>query len=214
MENNPKLISPSQITFDDKTTLTATRRVQADDIKDTSAEIWPAGICLALYLLNNVGLYKDKLVIELGAGAAFPAQICERFANKILIQDRVSFYSTHLPAVISEWNSEMALRFRGQFDLVLGADVTYDDASFGSLMALISIIMKKDCGICILSHHDRNVHSTLEPYLKLFGLKAVSCLPFLDTVVPLSLVKFLDNNPQLEDAIHAPIFIITIVHCQ
>src|SRR5258708_29716181 len=106
MEYKPKLISPSQITFDEKTTLTATRCVQADGIKDTSAEIWPAGICLALYLLNNIGLYKDKLVIELGAGASFPAQICERFANKVLIQDRVSFYSIHLPAIISEWNSE------------------------------------------------------------------------------------------------------------
>ena len=214
MDYDAERFDTLRITFDEKTSLLANRLVLTDNKEDTSAIIWPSGICLALYLHNNVEIMRDKFVIELGAGAALPAQICERYANKVIIQDRVKFYSNHLPTIISDWNSELAMRFNGQVDLILGADVTYDDASFGPLMALISMIMKKDEGICVLAHQDRNIHSTLEPYLKLFSLKTISCLPFLDAVSSELLVKFLGYNPNLEDSIHAPIFIITIAHCQ
>jgi hypothetical protein len=159
-------------------------------------------------------LYKDKFVMELGAGAAFPARICAQSATSVITQDRKICYSNHLPTILSEWDKDFALRFRDKFDVILGADLMYDESSFGTLLALISVIINKEKGICILSHEDRNIHHTIVPYLRLFKLRVLSRVPFLDSISPEALVKFLDKNPNLEKAVHAPIFIFTIVHSQ
>jgi predicted nicotinamide N-methyase len=112
------------------------------------AELWPSGRVLAEWLAGRdlAGLR----VLELGAGLALPSMVAMRAGARVLATDwypeALAFARANaaraglgeLPTLEVDWGDPPEALFAdGPFDLVLGADVAYENRHGGQLAPLI-----------------------------------------------------------------------------
>jgi len=115
------------------------------------AELWPASLGLARYILNNGQLLRGKKVLELGAGIGL-AGIAARIAGANLLQTDYSEAAlkfirvnslrnglTEPQLLLADWR-----RFpnAGLFDLILGADILYEKTLHPHLVQIITNSLK------------------------------------------------------------------------
>ena len=46
-------------------------------------DVWPGSVVLSNYLLTNINLIRDMVVLELGAGASLPSFVCSKLGAKL-----------------------------------------------------------------------------------------------------------------------------------
>jgi len=98
-------------------------------------ELWPSGVALAEYIIENSGLFVGKQVLELGSGLGLCGMAAARAGAKVLFSDyelsslvmvQLNFRRNfgHDPAVaLIDWRQSPPNR---QFDIVIAADVLYE----------------------------------------------------------------------------------------
>lgn len=117
------------------------------------ADLWPASLGLARYILNNRRLLNKRNVLELGAGVGL-AGIAARIAGANVLQTdyseaalrfaRINSLRNGLPEpqlLLADWRRFPQV---GQFDLIIGADILYEKTLHPSLSKLIADALKPD----------------------------------------------------------------------
>jgi len=103
------------------------------------AELWPSGLALARALPNLAGLG----VVELGCGLGIPSLIAAAGGAQVtavdwapeaieLLQRNARRNGLELDAVHADWSS-----FTGSFDVVLAADLLYEERNAEALLELL-----------------------------------------------------------------------------
>jgi predicted nicotinamide N-methyase len=108
--------------------------------------LWRSGVALAA-ALEGPSL-AGKRVVELGCGLGVPSMTAARLGATVLATDEepealellernARENGVHVETLRADWKTPDALVARGPFDLVLAADVLYEDASVAPLLALL-----------------------------------------------------------------------------
>lgn len=159
---------------------------------------WQASIALADYLVENIELLRGKCVLELGAGTGLCGMIalhCCGVRHMLLTdgsRECIELMKENVKRNFSEasefndgayeikgksldlckleWGAIDGMQWPFGFstDVILAADVVYDDTLFDSLTHVIDYVfkMKKDKCVMLLAATVRNVH-TLNKFLNL-----------------------------------------------
>jgi predicted nicotinamide N-methyase len=104
---------------------------------------WPAGLGLARYLAGRA--LRGQRVLEVGSGVAVSGLGAALAGAEVLVTDneppalrlaRMNARRNDLPlrAAVADWR---AWPLRGQFDCVIGSDVTYEPAAFDALLDVL-----------------------------------------------------------------------------
>ena len=104
------------------------------------AELWPAGLALARALPRR---FEGATVVELGCGLAIPALVAAARGARVtaidwapaaieLLHENATRSELRVDARVQDWRS-----FSGTFDLVLAADVLYEQRNVDPLLALL-----------------------------------------------------------------------------
>jgi predicted nicotinamide N-methyase len=120
-------------------------RFDEDEFLPYWAELWPSGLALAR-LLAELDL-DGKRVLELGCGLALPSFAAALRGGDVLATDwaheavalvelNASANGLDVTAVALDWGSDQA-RQVGQFDLVVAADVLYEERNALPLLGLL-----------------------------------------------------------------------------
>jgi predicted nicotinamide N-methyase len=106
------------------------------------AELWPSGLALARALPDPAGLD----VVELGCGLGIPALVAAARGARVtavdwaveaveLLRRNAARNGIRLEAVHEDWSS-----FAGSFDLVLAADLLYEERNGAALLDLLPLL--------------------------------------------------------------------------
>ena len=123
----------------------------------TGSRTWEAAFALGEYLLQHTSLVHKKSILELGAGTGFNSILAARLgASDVLATDGDCevIEGMQQNVVLNEdtdivslqnlvWNSEHVAMLPGNWDLIIGADVTYDSRVFPDLVATLSTVLRK-----------------------------------------------------------------------
>ena len=110
------------------------------------AELWPSGIALA-ETIAPLPLAGSR-VVELGCGLGLPSLVAAARGAVVVATDwaadaisllarNAARNAVELNAVVADWRDSSALP-RGRFDLILAADVLYEDRNAAPLLAMLS----------------------------------------------------------------------------
>ena len=110
------------------------------------AELWPSGIALA-ETIAPLPLAGSR-VVELGCGLGLPSLVAAARGAVVVATDwaadaisllarNAARNAVELDAVVADWRDSSALP-PGRFDLILAADVLYEDRNAAPLLAMLS----------------------------------------------------------------------------
>ncbi|KAI3414633.1 uncharacterized protein J3R85_016048 [Psidium guajava] len=136
------------------------------DFDLTGQLVWPGAMLLNEYLVKNVDLLRGCSVIELGSGVGITGILCSRFCCEVVLTDHndevlkilqknIELHSssesyhncTGLVAEKLEWgNVDQIEHILGShsagFDLILGADICFQQASIPSLFKTVKLLLQ------------------------------------------------------------------------
>ncbi|XP_068499008.1 uncharacterized protein [Phaseolus vulgaris] len=129
--------------------------------------VWPGAMLLNDYLSKNVKMLQDCTVIELGSGVGITGILCSRFCHKVVMTDHneevlkilkknielhscpenISSISHELVAEKLEWGNtghinEILQKHPGGFDLILGADICFQQSSIPKLFDSVKQLLQ------------------------------------------------------------------------
>ncbi|XP_021277906.1 protein N-lysine methyltransferase METTL21A isoform X2 [Herrania umbratica] len=135
--------------------------------------VWPGAMLLNDYLSKNAEMLQGCSIIELGSGVGITGMLCSRFCHQILLTDHNDEVlkilrrnielntssenpscSAALDAEKLEWgNSDHINRilhkYPGGFDLILGADICFQQSSVPLLFDTVEQLLRnRGCGHC------------------------------------------------------------------
>jgi predicted nicotinamide N-methyase len=113
---------------------------ERDEFMPYWAELWPAGLALAAALPSRLDGVR---IVDLGAGLGVPALAAAALGGEVtavdwaaeaveLLQRNAAANGLRLAAVHADWRS-----FAGSFDLVLAADLLYEQRNADSLLEVL-----------------------------------------------------------------------------
>ncbi|XP_015581881.2 protein N-lysine methyltransferase METTL21A isoform X2 [Ricinus communis] len=139
------------------------------DFDLTGQLVWPGAMLLNDYLSKNAEMLKGCSVIELGSGVGVTGILCGRFCRQVLLTDHndevlkilKKNIELHSPSTNPnccaaeklEWgNSDQAnqisQRYSGGFDLILGADICFQQSSVPLLFDTVNQLLRIRGGNC------------------------------------------------------------------
>ncbi|XP_031403033.1 protein N-lysine methyltransferase METTL21A isoform X3 [Punica granatum] len=151
------------------------------DFDLTGQLVWPGAMLLNEYLSKNVDLLKGCSVIELGSGVGITGILCSRFCREVVLTDHndevqkilkknIELHSSkdhshhaELVAEKLEWGNsdqinQILRRRPGGFDLILGADICFQQGSVPLLFDTVKQLLQvreRDCCKFILAYVSR-----------------------------------------------------------
>ena len=161
----------------------------------TGQIIWPGCTMLINYIDQNLNLFQNKKCIEIGAGIA----ICSLFVNKFslpsliiatdgsdivcdLIKENSNLENCKdLISIELKWGNEESKKIvekYGQFDIVFGSEIAYNENCIDSLVETINILLSKN-GIFVIGHINRFYRVTRYLFEKLENFNFI-----IDTEIP------------------------------
>ena len=119
---------------------------ESDEFLPYWAELWPSGVALAREVAPRA--LHGARVVELGCGLGLPSMAAARAGGRVLATDWATPALDLLRANAArngvsvetervDWTAPDALVARGPFDLVLAADVLYEQRNLEPLLALL-----------------------------------------------------------------------------
>ncbi len=104
------------------------------------AELWPSGLALAEALPDDLD---RRAVVELGCGLGIPSLVAAARGARViavdwaseaidLLRENAARNGVEVDAVRADWSS-----FEGSFDLVLGADLLYEERNGDALLEVL-----------------------------------------------------------------------------
>ncbi|KAK9124820.1 hypothetical protein Scep_013666 [Stephania cephalantha] len=132
----------------------------------TGQLVWPGAVLLNNYLSNNTAILQGCSIIELGSGVGVTGILCGRFCHEILLTDHneqvlkilkknIELQPSHenhtnyagLAAEKLEWGNvdDLSLilqRYPRGFDLILGADIYFQQSSIPPLFTTVEKLLR------------------------------------------------------------------------
>jgi predicted nicotinamide N-methyase len=119
---------------------------EEDEFLPYWAQLWPSGVALAKAVASRA--LKGARVLEIGCGLGLPSLAAARAGGRVLatdwsptavelLQDNADRNGVALEAAVVSWTEPAALLARAPFDLVLAADVLYEQRSVPVLAGLL-----------------------------------------------------------------------------
>lgn len=118
------------------------------------AEIWPAAIGLAVFMLQNQEVFAGKHILELGAGAGL-AGIAAKMTGALVTQSdfieaafsfiRVNCLRNQVPVgkfLWADWRNFPDVP--AQYDIIIGADILYEKTVHSDLVKVFQQVLKSD----------------------------------------------------------------------
>ncbi len=136
----------------------------ATGIQKTSSsywmKIWPSSVALADFINKHHQIFKNKNIVELGAGIGLPSMAAARYAHSITCSDieadavelmKLNFKDyPSISAAQINWNH---LPDNISADIWMMSDVNYDSSNFESLEKLFENILHKKSKIILSTPH-------------------------------------------------------------
>lgn len=172
-----ELTSGNQITF-------LALKTAFTDSDLTGQILWPGCSLLLNWLDRNVSIFKDKTVVEVGAGTGICAVFATKFGNAAkglatdgseplvdLMQKNIDLHGmadkvtcTQMKWIKEHWDKVVAEH--GQFDFVIGSEIAYDENCVEGLIDTVDALLKPG-GRFIIGHIDRYAMTTRSLLAKL-----------------------------------------------
>lgn len=137
----------------------------------TGQLVWPGAVLMNNYLSNNTEILEGKSIIELGSGIGITGILCSKFCHEIVLTDHndevldiikknmelVSLSSCENSAILSaeklEWGNcnqirEIIEKHSSGFDLILGADICFQQSSVPLLFSTVAKLFEIQGGKC------------------------------------------------------------------
>lgn len=113
------------------------------------AERWPSGIALAEHVARLE--LRGTKGLELGCGLGLPSLVAARQGAEVVATDwspdaiallarNAARNGVRLDAVTADWRDSGAFASRGPFDLVLAADVLYEERNAAPILAVLAAL--------------------------------------------------------------------------
>lgn len=143
----------------------------AEDLCPYFGILWPAAEGLSIYLNDHPEIVKNKTVLELGSGLGYPSLVATHLGGKVLTTDYhpdvEEYFKRNLrhSSLVCDyrrlnWREDMT--DIGQFDVVMGSDVLYENKHAREVAKGLIRFMKPG-GKILLSDPGRNY---LQPFLE------------------------------------------------
>ncbi|KAJ4724473.1 protein N-lysine methyltransferase METTL21A-like [Melia azedarach] len=143
------------------------------DFDLTGQLVWPGAMLMNDYLLKNAELLQGSSIIELGSGVGITGILCSRFCREVLLTDHndevlkilkknIELHTssgnpnsnTGLAVEKLEWGNsdqinQILQKYSGGFDLILGADICFQQSSIPPLFDTVEQFLRiKGQGKC------------------------------------------------------------------
>ncbi|XP_010557462.1 PREDICTED: protein N-lysine methyltransferase METTL21A [Tarenaya hassleriana] len=136
------------------------------DFDLTGQLVWPGAMLMNDYLSKNAELLQGCSVIELGSGVGITGILCSKFCRKVVLTDHndevlkilkknIDFHDSlrspdspvELEAAKLEWGhkcqlGEILQKHNGGFDLILGADICFQQSSIPPLFDTVEQLLR------------------------------------------------------------------------
>ncbi|KAJ1292125.1 hypothetical protein BS78_02G368500 [Paspalum vaginatum] len=145
-------------------------RAASTDFDLTGQLVWPGAVLMNNYLSQHPETVKGCSVIELGSGVGITGILCSRFCKEVVLTDHndevleiikknieLQSCSENTQAVLTakklEWGdsdhiSSIIEEHPGGFDLILGADICFQQSSISPLFDTVERIIRIKAGKC------------------------------------------------------------------
>ncbi|XP_006658031.1 protein N-terminal and lysine N-methyltransferase efm7 [Oryza brachyantha] len=145
-------------------------RAASTDYDLTGQLVWPGAVLMNTYLSEHPETVKDHSVIELGSGVGITGILCSRFCKEVVLTDHndevleiikknIEMQSCSgndnsvLTAEKLEWGnhahiSNIIEKHPAGFDLVLGADICFQQSSISCLFDTVERLLRIQAGKC------------------------------------------------------------------
>ncbi|MEM8890455.1 MAG: methyltransferase domain-containing protein [Bacteroidota bacterium] len=143
------------------------------------AELWPSAIAMGRYLAEDPDLVQDKTVLEIGCGLGLSGMVAHALGGKVMLSD-------YLPAALEladfNWRKNFPsepqllqldwreVKAEQGTDVILAADVAYEERAFEPLMNAFKVLMKPHSKL-ILTEPNRQIAHKFLNMLEGSGLK-------------------------------------------
>lgn len=126
-------------------------------------ELWPSSLAMCQFILDHEERFKNKNIIEIGAGLAMPSIVASAFSNQVLVTDyledalkfaRENCELNHVHQVdfqILDWRNILTSQ---KYDIIIASDIAYERRFFDELPNAIASLMS-DEGSCFISEPNR-----------------------------------------------------------
>ncbi len=120
--------------------------------------VWPSGIVLANYLFRYD--FKDKAILEVGCGIGLSSLLLNHLQANItatdyhpevegfMLKNTQLNFDPVIPFVRADWDSPVTSL--GDFDLIVGSDLLYEDEHIALLSTFISEHCKEQCEVVLV----------------------------------------------------------------
>jgi predicted nicotinamide N-methyase len=116
------------------------------------AELWPSGVALARHVTGMGVELAGARVLELGCGLGLPSIAAARAGAAVvatdwsvdalaLLRDNAARNTVELELVEARWSDHRLFAGLGRFDLVLAADVLYEQRNVEEILALLPVVL-------------------------------------------------------------------------
>lgn len=133
-------------------------RFDDDEYMPYWSELWPAGVALARHVATAAHL-EGRRVLELGAGLALPSFAAAlRGADVLatdwaddampLLRENAERNGARIDTLVCDWRDADELVRRGPWDVVLAADVLYEERNVEPLAELLSRLAAPEALVC------------------------------------------------------------------
>ncbi|KAM0945369.1 putative lysine methyltransferase, S-adenosyl-L-methionine-dependent methyltransferase [Dioscorea sansibarensis] len=180
--------------------------------EDYGLYVWPCSVILAEYVWQQRLRFSGVSVVELGAGTSLPGLVAAKLGANVILTD-----NSHRTEVLENMEkicklNKLNCRILGLawgewdaplFDLhpqvILGADVLYENTDFDDLFATVTFLLRHSPGsVFITTYHNRSGHHLIEFLMAKWGLR---CSKLIDgfSFIPQIKASSLQGNIQLAE---------------
>lgn len=143
------------------------------DHQGVAGVVWDAAVVLSTYIEQHSDRFRNKTVIELGAGTGLVGIVAALVGGHVVITDRETVIDSLLANVnknllpneivnvsVKALNWGVNLHNFSQFDVVLGADVIYIEDTFSDLLLTVDYLAHRNTLVLLACkiRYDRDVN--------------------------------------------------------
>ena len=159
---------------------------------------WPSSLLLSLYIATHIQDFRDKVILEIGAGTGLVSAVAAMIGAKSVIatdrDDEIiqsnliktielnNLSNIITPREMNWFQSSILEKEAFFFDVILGADVFYSGEDFDPILYQVSLVFSKNPGsIFITAYQERSSSRNIMPILHKYNMKAkyIACKNFL-----------------------------------
>jgi len=143
--------------------------------------LWEAALILARWIALNADVFKNKVVLELGAGCGLPSFVSSVIAKKVICTDYLPMVLDNLEYNVElnkknlnnnltihklDWQSKFEEYGIGEIDIIIGSEITYRLEHPKILINVLNFFLNKNACFYLILAKDREGFTEFQELLK------------------------------------------------